>query len=206
MVDKIKQNQPEGAPKLQQSSSTSTQSLKESFKSISSNVSVAQLAKQVSSGVKSSDEGAVKISNSLKDAVKYSRQALKVLEEVVAGDLSESDVNQLLSDSPVDNTVEIPKRERPVPVTELAGDLEALKNSLSNLFESLKNKADASEVYTENMSASSASARDLEATQSKAESTSMRIQFNAEEALSAHGSLNINSVSQLLASSEGSKA
>lgn len=205
MVDKIKQNQIEGARVQQQSAAPSPQALKENFKSISSNLSVAQVAKQSTVGVKSSDEGAARLSNSLKDAVKYSKQALKVLEDVVAGDLSEGDVKELLSDKPVQDPIALPQRERSISVSELAGDLEALKDSLATLFESLKSKANASEVYSENKRASQVTARDLEEARSKAESTSMRIQFNAQEALSAHGGLNINSVAQLLSSAEASK-
>ena len=200
MVDKIKENIPV-KPKVQAATAsvTSPQALKENFKSISSNLSVAQVSKQLTTAAKNSDDGATRLSSSLKDAVKYSKQALKVLEDVVAGDLKPDGVERLLSDGPPPSEIKRPPRERDgISVTELAGDLETLKDNLTNLFEALKLKANQTEVSSENKKASEVDISDLEEAQSKAESTSMRIQFNGREALYAHGGLTLDSVAQLL--------
>jgi hypothetical protein len=182
---------------------TSTQALKDSFKSISSNLSVAQVTKQITPSIKNSDDGAAKLSNSLKDAVRYSKQALSVLEDVIAGDIKPDNVEKLLSEDSKALIQRVPERDRlPVSISEIAGDLQELKDNLTTLFESLKTKSEQSEVYSENRKASEVEVVDLEEAKSKAESTSMRIQFNSKEALSAHTGLTINSVAQLLNSGE----
>lgn len=202
MVDKLKLNQNVDA--RLQNLTTSQQALKENFKTISSTLSVAQVSRQVSGSVKNSDDGATKLSNSLKDAVKYSKQALKVLEDITAGDLTHADVQKLLSSEGSSESVEIDlnKQKDGVSVQDLAVDLAALKENLSKLFDSLKAKANQSEVYSENQKASEAQISDLKEAQSKADATSMRIQFNSQEALLAHNGLTVDSVANLLSSGE----
>ena len=213
MVDNIKAQgiQPQTQQENQKvaAATTSTQSLKDNFKSISSSLSVVQVAKisNSNSPAKSSENSnASRLSASLQDAVKYSKQAIKVLEDVTAGDLNHSEVEKLLSESGSDAEVSLPERPKEIlSVEDIAGDLEALKNNLTSLFESLKQKATQSEVFTENQRASEADKKDLEIAQSKADSTSMQIQFNSREALSAHNGLTLDSVASLLSSSEANK-
>lgn len=201
MADKIDVQKPLSSQ--QQLKSSSPQVLKENFKSLSSNLSVAQVTQEATPQTKKSDEGAAKLSNSLKDAVKYSKQALKVLEDITAGDLNPDGVNKLLSVNEDTEEVEIQPRPREsVSVTELADDLSALKENLSSLFETLKEKSNKSDVLSENKQASLSDTKDLVKAQSKAESASLRIQFNGREALEVHQGLTINSVAKLLSNTE----
>ena len=184
-----------------------TQNLKENFKSISSSLSAAQVSRTPNSSQKEKvNGGSSRLADSLQDAVKYSKQALKVLEDVTAGGLSSDGVQKLLSEESTADEVNLPDRERlPVSVEQLAGDLEDLKNNLSTLFESLKNKANQSAVSNENQRASQVDTKDLEQARSKAKSTSLQIQFNGDEALSAHRGLTLDSVAFLLSSREAGK-
>jgi len=87
----------------------------------------------------------------------------------------------------------------------LADDLSALKENLTSLFESLKEKSNKSDILSENKQASLSDARELEKAQSKAESASLRIQFNGREALDVHRGLTINSVAQLLSNNDSGR-
>jgi hypothetical protein len=186
----------------------STQNLKENFKSISSSLSAAQVFKGSNNTQKEkvNSSSSSRLSDSLQDAVKYSKQALKVLEDVTAGGLNSEGVGKLLSEESESDEVSLPDRERlPVTVQQLAGDLEDLKNNLTTLFESLKQKANQSVVSNENQLASQVNTQDLEQARSKAKSTSLQIQFNGNEALSAHRGLTLDSVAFLLSSREAGK-
>jgi len=197
MVDKI--NDPKVAPKQlsketnNPSSVKSNESLREGFKSLSSSLTIASSARElgVQSPNKANAPGASKsalVSDKLNDAVKYSKDAISVLEDITAGSLKPDLVNELLSEEEEDDSSGVKlftyNREE-APVRQLADDLNTLKKDLKNLFEALKEKANQSAVTIENREASSAKIEDLDKAKEQADLTSSEIQFNVKDATGA---------------------
>ena len=113
---------------------------------------------------------------SLNDAVRFSKEALNALEGVADSEQGEPEL-----------------------VKEFAADLDKLKSDIVDLLSDLRRRADTADVASENIEASDASIEDVERAQAQASEASSQIQFNSEEALSAHGALTFERVAQLLA-------
>ena len=183
MVDSIKGQSRAALVNAQKEASSN--SLRESFKTLSSGTSVSQVAKDVPAVVnvqRRPQSGPLgELVTSLNDAVKFSQEALKALEGVA------------------DSTGAIGHRGL---VKEFSGDLDKLKSEVTDLLEGLKNQAQSADVLNENIQASDTKVSDLYKAQSKAKETNSLIQFNSEEALQAHGgALTVDSVSRLLVES-----
>ncbi len=188
MVDSIKNSQsplsssptPKKANEVTKQSSASE--LRESFKTLSSGTSVSQAANESPAVVKVQKRGenakGSKLVESLNEAVRYSNEALNVLEQVVESEGKNSGSGL---------------------VQEFADDLAELKSDIVDLLSDLRRRAETADIASENIDAADVSVEDVDRAQNKASNTSSQIQFNSEEALSAHGELSFERVAKLLA-------
>lgn len=177
MVESIKGRDTSSRPQTKSSSD----SLRTSFKSISSGLSVSNApTKPNDQGGKDnrSVNAANEVAQKLSDAASYSTLALKSVE-------------QLATQSTDPNTASaVPK--------ELAGDLEKLRKDINTVVNVLREKAAKAEVLNENLESSDARLGDVRAAEDHAATVGARINYNEEQALKAHARLNPNAVAQLL--------
>jgi hypothetical protein len=219
MVDKVK-NTPSlvGQERLQsqiknEQATSSDKSLRSSFASLSTQVNLAarEIRDQKPSGsaAKMGDQqgSTVKLSDALGKAVSSSRDALRALEEAIAGGVDPKKAIQLVSENsePSKETESVlsryEARTQNGPVGELVKDLDELKANLQELFIALREKSDqvkTNEVKEENISAAKANPSDLKQAQEMAEEMSAVIQFNPKDALGAYSRLSVSTVSSLL--------
>lgn len=185
MVDSIKGGvtsasaQSSGTPAAQAETRRSQSSLRTSFQSLSSGTSVSETAREASAVVSVERRGGLsqtsKLASNLNDAVRFSNEALRALE----------DVAQAAEGVGV-----------PGVVQEFAEDLDKLKSDIANLLQSLRERADRASLIDENVEASGARIEDVE----RAQETAQSLSFSVEEALSAHGNgLTADRVAELLA-------
>ncbi|MCB0322593.1 MAG: hypothetical protein KDD69_03435 [Bdellovibrionales bacterium] len=187
MVDSIKgQTSPTSSPKATNESSRaggsqSSDALRESYKNLSSGTSVTQAAKEVPAVVNVQKRGnsvqVGKLVQNLNEAVRYSNEALKALEEVATPEAGGP--NGL--------------------VREFAEDLDKLRSDIVDLLSDLRLRADTANVASENIEAADASVEDVARAQARANSAHSQIQFNSVDALNAHEGLTFEKVARLLA-------
>ncbi len=188
MVDSIKNSQSllssSTAPKKasEASKQNAPSALRESFKTLSSGTSVSQVANEASAvvNVRKREEPAKgsKLVESLNEAVRFSNEALNVLEQVAESDSDEKGSGL---------------------VREFADDLEELKSDIVDLLSDLRSRAETADVASENLEAADATVEDVDRAQNTASEASDQIQFNSDEALGAIGELNFERVAKLLA-------
>ena len=185
MVDSIKNSQSllsSSTPRKagEASKQSDSASLRESFKTLSSGTSVSQAAQEQPAVVNVQKRGnsakASKLVDSLNEALRHSKDALSAIEEIAG-----SDDKELSS------------------VKEFATDLEELKSDIVDLLSDLRRRAEAADVASENFEAADATVEDVARARTKASEASSQIQFNSDEALSAHGGLDFERVARLLA-------
>jgi len=92
----------------------------------------------------------------------------------------------------------------PVGVEELAKDLEALKESIHELFAQLRSKSDSVAVADANAEAAQSQTKTLDRVLYKAEETGLHIQFKPKSAMSAHSDrISTVAVEKLLSEDRG---
>lgn len=181
MVDSIK-NQTVNPQSSAVSKQTNSSALRESFKNLSSGLSVSQSLKDAPvvvhiQGARGSGQLGKVVTN-LNDAVKSSKETLKSLEDsaAAAADGSETEV-----------------------VRAFAEDLQKLKSDIVELLETLRKRAGTAEVLNENMEAADVKLEDVEKARETAESMQSSMQTDNNKALSAHHGLSLERVTELLA-------
>jgi hypothetical protein len=211
MVDSIKNSQsplPSTAPKkpgeaIKPGSSEAV--ARDSFKSLSSGTSVSRVAQESPAVVNIQKRGnsakAGKLVESLNEAVRFSTEALNVLEGVSRPGANGRVEKKATEENSPEKKVDEQDTEDTSSglVQAFAEDLAELKSDIVDLLADLRRRAEAADVASENFEASDASVEDVDRAQSKATETSSQIQFNSEEALSAHGELSFERVARLLA-------
>ncbi len=181
MVDSIKAEPPkaESQPSVKQPDSAA---LRESFRNLSSGLSVAEALKDAPAvvHVKSAHTPGQlgKVVTGLRDAVKSSSETLMNL-EAAAREIQDSDAAGI--------------------VGEFARDLAELKSDIVTLLQTLRERAGAAEVLSENMEAAEVRLEDVERAKEQAVSIQSTLPAQGEKALSAHSELNPARVSTLLA-------
>ena len=181
MVDSIKNQTNQSQSQTVQKDASNT-TLRESFKQLSSGLSVSNALRDAPAIVhvqNARGSGHVgKIVNNLNDAVKSSKDALKSLEDLAAsfGSEGNADVSKAF-----------------------ASDVQKLKSDIGDLVDTLRQRAGTAEVMNENMQAADVKLEDVYKAQAKAQSMHSIVRLDKEQAMNAHQGLTLDRVQQLLA-------
>lgn len=163
-----------------EASAQRTDSLRESFKNLSSGLKISKAGEgeKGTNGASFQNTAITNFVKDLNDAVSFSSLALKSLEKVTQGTSSTN--SGRLGDA-------------------LTHELKKLRKDIGDSLEVLKKRAETAEIITENFSSAETRLEDVELAQVHAESTGLRIHTNLEQAVQAHGQISPDRVKELLA-------
>ena len=160
---------------------TSTQSLRASFKNLSSGTKVPAKSADDAASVKDNSNAASSqrvshLLNHLNNAVNHSSEALASLKKVQ----------------------ELSRPDDVINVKELAKGLDNLRGDIGVVLGALKSRAETADVMHENLASAEAKIADVEAAKEHADDTGVNIKFDSDQAIEAHGNLDPESVANLL--------